>query len=163
MMGDLHQHHASPRSLRLCSFADVLRELERLEKAGDTLRTPGWDAPRTLDHCGRSITHSLQGFPMLKPAVFRSTLGPVVFRVFDVMGQMRHDLRQEIPGDSPLAETRSLADALAGLRERILAFDRWRGPLHPHFAYGRLTKAQYERAHSMHVANHLSIWQYSIT
>ena len=30
------------------------------------------------------------------------------------------------------------------------------GPLQPHFAYGALDKAQYEQAHAMHLANHLS-------
>lgn len=160
-MGDLHQHHAPSRLLRLRSFAEVLRELERVEQAQDAVRTPGWDVPHTLEHCARSITHSLQGFPVLKPAIFRATVGPVAFRVFDAMGRMRHDLLQEIPGDTPPPPPR-LGEALAILRERILTFDRWEGPLQPHFAYGRLTKAQYERAHSMHVANHLASWQYAI-
>ncbi|MEY4609257.1 MAG: hypothetical protein RL625_1474 [Gemmatimonadota bacterium] len=160
-MGDLHQHHETSRPLTLRSFAAVLQELDRLERAHDAVRTPGWDVPHTLDHCARSITHSLQGFPVLKPAVFRATVGPMVFRVFDAMGQMRHDLLQEIPGDAP-PPIRSLGDALTILRERIHTFDRWDGPLQPHFAYGRLTKAQYERAHCMHVANHLASWHYAI-
>jgi hypothetical protein len=34
------------------------------------------------------------------------------------------------------------------------AFEAHAGPLAPHFAYGELDKAQYTRAHLMHLANH---------
>jgi len=159
-MGDLHHHHLAPRPLRLHSFDEVRRELERLDAARDAVLTPGWDVPHTLDHCARSIAHSLQGFPALKPRLFRMTIGPLVFGLFDAMGQMRHDLRQEIPGD-PEPPPRTWDEALALIRDRIEAFDRWTGPLQPHFAYGRLSKAAYERAHSMHVANHVAAWHYA--
>ena len=32
----------------------------------------------------------------------------------------------------------------------------WQGPLRPHFAYGKLSKPEFERAHAMHLANHFS-------
>lgn len=160
-MGDLHHLHHAPRPLRLRTFAEVLRELEHLDAARDSFVTPGWDVPHTLDHCARSITHSLHGFPVLKPAMFRATIGPVVFRIYDAMGRMRHDLSQEIPGDPIAPAAQTWEQAVTAMRERIHAFDRWTGPLQPHFAYGRLTKAQYERAHSMHVANHLAMWHYA--
>ena len=51
--------------------------------------------------------------------------------------------------------------ALQTLRARIAEFDRWTGALQPHFAYGTLTKAQYERAHAMHLANHLATIVYA--
>lgn len=160
-MGDLHHEHHTLRPLRLRSFDAVLQVLERLEADDGAIATPGWDVARTFDHCARSITHSMQGFPLLKPVLFRATVGSLVFRAFDAIGQMRHDLLQEIPGDpEPLTPQRA-DEALAQLRERIHAFDRWTGPLQPHFAYGRLTKGQYERAHSMHIANHLSAWNFS--
>jgi hypothetical protein len=39
------------------------------------------------------------------------------------------------------------------------AFARFNGTLRPHFAYGELTKPQYERAHLMHLANHWTQFQ----
>ena len=45
---------------------------------------------------------------------------------------------------------------LAPLRRAVQAFAHHAGPLHPHFAYGALSKVQYEQAHAMHLANHLS-------
>ena len=48
------------------------------------------------------------------------------------------------------------AAALARLRAAVQVFAAHTGPLQPHFAYGELSKAQYEQAHAMHLANHLS-------
>ena len=47
-------------------------------------------------------------------------------------------------------------EALDRLRQAIGRFRGWSGPLQPHFAYGALDKAGYERAHAMHLANHFS-------
>jgi hypothetical protein len=40
------------------------------------------------------------------------------------------------------------------LLDAMDAFAQFNGTLRPHFAYGELTKPQYERAHLMHLANH---------
>ena len=37
-----------------------------------------------------------------------------------------------------------------------IRFATFEGELAPHFAYGRVTKADYEALHAMHLANHLS-------
>ena len=47
------------------------------------------------------------------------------------------------------------------LHEAIEAFHRHTGELQPHFAYGRLSKAEYELAHAMHLANHLAAFDIS--
>ena len=51
-------------------------------------------------------------------------------------------------------ETDLLKDSIARLLAALNAFEAWGGPLKPHFAYGELDKAQYTRAHLMHLANH---------
>jgi hypothetical protein len=38
----------------------------------------------------------------------------------------------------------------------MAAFSAWTKPLQPHFAYGALSKPDYEQAHAMHLAQHLS-------
>jgi hypothetical protein len=42
------------------------------------------------------------------------------------------------------------------LKQAALAFAHWTQPLRPHFAYGELSRAEYEQAHAMHLANHFS-------
>jgi Protein of unknown function (DUF1569) len=148
------------RPLRLRTFDQAIAELERLQAASAVVRSPGWDVPHMLDHCARSIAYSMQGFPQLKPVLFRAVVGAAAFHVFDWRGEMRHDLSAEIPGDPGPAQVLPFDAALQALRQRIADFDRWTGALQPHFAYGTLTKAQYERAHAMHLANHLATLDY---
>lgn len=148
------------RRLRLPSLAAVAAELEKLQQAQQVLVSPGWDLPHTLDHCARSIEHAMQGFPELKSPLFRALIGQTAFHVFDWRGQMRHNLTEEIPGDPEPTTELSLDTALLRLQDSIRAFDAWQGELQPHFAYGALSKSQYERANAMHIANHLAALEY---
>ncbi|HWH82676.1 MAG TPA: DUF1569 domain-containing protein, partial [Burkholderiaceae bacterium] len=44
------------------------------------LRSTGtWDVPQVLHHFAQSVEFSLDGFPQLKPAWFRATLGRLAF------------------------------------------------------------------------------------
>ena len=148
------------RPLRLRSLSAVAAELDRLRQAQQVLLSPGWELPHTLDHCARSIEHAMSGFPELKHPVFRTLIGPAAFHVFDWRGYMQHNLSDEIPGDpGPPAEYPTEA-ALQRLLDSILAFEAWQGDLQPHFAYGHLSKSQYERANAMHIANHLAALDY---
>ena len=47
-----------------------------------------------------------------------------------------------------------LPDAVARAAIALRRFEAHAGALQPHFAYGELDKAQYTRAHLMHLANH---------
>jgi hypothetical protein len=46
--------------------------------------------------------------------------------------------------------------ALMRLENAFLVFKQYQGKLSPHFAYGELSKQEYEAAHVMHFHNHLS-------
>lgn len=48
------------------------------------------------------------------------------------------------------------ASALARLQGALQAFRATTAPLRPHFAYGELSRPEYELAHAMHLANHFS-------
>jgi hypothetical protein len=117
---------------------------------------PGMDWSDTLVHCAQSIEFSMQGFPRPKPWWFRHTVGPLAFAVFSRRGAMRHDLGAPIPGAPPVAIAGGPDEAARRLRAAMAAFLAWQGPLRPHFAYGALGKAAYERAHAMHLAEHLA-------
>jgi hypothetical protein len=135
-------------------FDEVLTALEVLEK-GPPPPLPGWTIAQTLVHCAQSVEYSLTGFP--KPASFlvRKLAGPLVMRRFLAKQAMEHDLRAPIPGAPALGEP-VLAVGLARLRAAIASFRASTGALQPHFAYGAVTREQYEALHAMHFADHFT-------
>ena len=135
-----------------------MAEAERLNAAWVHALEPAtaWTWAQTLVHCAQSIEYSLQGFPLPKSALFQNTLGAAAFKVFTLRGRMSHNLAEPIPGAPALDANASAEGALARLRQAVQDFGAHTGPLQPHFAYGALSRAQYEQAHAMHLANHLS-------
>ncbi len=69
---------------------------------------------------------------------------------------MSHDITEAIPGAEVLNPAVTLDAALARLRNAIDAFRASDREFKPHFAYGELSKAEYELAHAMHLADHFS-------
>lgn len=144
------------RQLQLTSLAATEEEIARLSKAKELASSATWNWAQTLIHCAQSIDYSMSGFPQSKSAFFQRTVGSAAFRIFALRGRMTHDLADPIPG-APLLDLKAeSAHALERLRGSIANFQRWSGPLQPHFAYGALEKNEYELAHAMHLANHLS-------
>ena len=156
--GYLLYRPANDRQLVFATVADAMREVERLASAavGPLAPATAWNWSQTLVHCAQSIEYSLQGFPAPKSALFQNTLGAAAFTLFAQRGRMSHNLAEPIPGAPALDATVEGEPALARLRKAAQDFAAHTGPLQPHFAYGALTKAQYEQAHAMHLANHLS-------
>lgn len=148
--------NAADRQLVFASFSDAQRELDRLGKAAALTSTAQWSWPQTLVHCAQSIEFSLTGFPQPKSALFQNTAGAVAFQVFSWRGRMSHDLAEPIPGAPALDTSTDAATAMARLQQAIADFRKRTEALRPHFAYGELNKPSYERAHAMHLANHLS-------
>jgi hypothetical protein len=135
------------------SFHSIGAAIDAAQALGAGHRASGaWSLAQVLEHAAQSIEYSLYGFPVMKPALFRVTLGRAAFKVFDARGAMRHDLAAPIPG-APVPGT-ELPAAISRLTQALRAFEAHTGPLRPHFAYGTLDKAQYTRAHLMHLANH---------
>jgi hypothetical protein len=147
------------RQLQFASLAAAEEELARLAHAKELASGAAWSWAQTLVHCAQSIEYSMQGFPEPKSKLFQRTVGAAAFGVFSWRGRMTHNLAEPIPG-APLLEAKAEpAQAMERLRGSILNFQRWPGPLQPHFAYGMLDKKTYELAHAMHLANHLSAFQ----
>ena len=145
-----------PAALRSQSFVSVdaaLKTLAQLNTAAPHM-TGAWDLPHVLHHAAQSVEYSLHGFPALKPAWFRATLGSYAFSLFSAGGQMTHNLAEPIPGAPEIAQGQPLAPAVDHAIAALQAFEQHTGPLAPHFAYGTLDKATYARAHLMHLANH---------
>ncbi len=144
------------RRLTFKSLDEALRELDRLTQAEALQPATAWNWTQTVNHCAQSVEYSMIGFPQAKAQAFQRTVGAAAFKVFSWRGRMTHDLGEPIPG-APLLEASNDAAAAAGrLKQAALAFTQWTEPLRPHFAYGELSKAEYEQAHAMHLANHFS-------
>jgi len=115
------------------------------------------DAPWVLAHCAQSIDLSMTRFPQHKSRLFQTTVGTIAKKRFLSKGAMSHDLTAPIPGAPPL----TIADVDVGrtrLLDAIARFEEFGGTTARHFAYGDVTKAEYDALHAMHIANHLLSW-----
>lgn len=144
------------RQLVFATLDEALRELARLAQAPVLKSATIWTLPQTLVHCAQSIEYSMTGFPQSKSPLFQSTAGSLAFKAFSWRGRMRHDLAEPIPGAPALGADTELAAGLARLQKAVVTFHATTTPLRPHFAYGELSKPEYEQAHTMHLANHFS-------
>lgn len=136
------------------SLPEALRWLDRVAAAPGARATGAWPLPAVLEHLAQSIEMSLDGYPQPRSALFQHTAGAAAFAFFQWRGRMQHGLDEPIPGAPALALPGDLAVSTGRLRAAILRFEGHTGALMPHFAYGRLDKAQYARAHAFHIANH---------
>lgn len=124
--------------------------------AGKNIVSSGqWSPCQIFAHAAQSVEYSMSGYPQHKSSFFKNTVGYAVFSVFSSSGRMTHGLSEAIPGAPSLADESSTQIALARLQKAMDDFQQYQGELQPHFAYGRLTKEQYEVAHVIHLNNHL--------
>jgi Protein of unknown function (DUF1569) len=149
------------RMLRMTTWEQVRAELDALERAEGASVPGSWTLPQVLLHCAQSIDCSLDGYPRLRPALFRATIGRIAKRKFLSQGFMSHGLDAAIPG-APALEDTGLAPAVARLRQAIARFEAAdASALKPHLAYGPCDKREYEALHAMHLADHLCAVQLS--
>lgn len=144
------------RDLKFQSLSDALNEAERLVSLRTVAAGSKYTLSQTPTHCAQSIEYSMDGYPELKSAFFRNTAGPAAFRVFFWRGKMSHDRNKGIPGAPALDVAIDLERSLARLHSSAEKFQSTKDPLKPHFAYGKLSKPDYDVAHAMHLANHFS-------
>lgn len=136
----------------------VLAKLESV--AGKSIANSGaWNAATIFTHCAQSIEYSMTGYPVHKSDVFKHTLGSLAFSAFALKGSMVHALDEVIPGAPEITinepvDAEEQSEALQRLKKSLTDFNQYQGTLAPHFAYGELTKSEYEEAHVMHIYNH---------
>ena len=132
----------------------ALKQLEDLSNKEIT-HTGEWEPFQIFTHCAQSIEYSMLGFPEHKSDFFKSTVGQLAFSVFSSQGRMTHSLSEFIPGAPIIPQNTNIALALKRLITAFIAFKEYKGTLAPHFAYGPLSKNEYEIAHVIHLNNHL--------
>jgi Protein of unknown function (DUF1569) len=136
-------------------FPDIASAMKAIEAlAAGHKKSGAWSMAQMLEHAAQSVEYSMAGFPQMKSGVFRGTVGAAAFAVFDARGKMSHPLDEPIPGAPALGADAALPAAIERAMKALRDFEAHTGVLKPHFAYGALDKAQYTRAHLMHLANH---------
>ncbi|MGB0522773.1 MAG: DUF1569 domain-containing protein [Flammeovirgaceae bacterium] len=148
------------RTVRFTSMAEARKELEIIEKAKGLEVSGDWDLYQNLIHCAQSIEYSLTGYPKDRNPLFQLTIGALALSKFDRQGFMAHNLNEPIPKAPVIQPKGQLDQAFFRLRKAIDDFDRHQGSFKPHFAYGKLTKKAYAKAHAMHLADHFSGMNY---
>ena len=141
------------------NIAAVLNQLDTLTEVSDEtlaiLSTGEWNMAQVFTHCAQSVEYSMKGFPEHKSQVFQQTVGHLAFSAFMFKGTMTHNLSEPIPSAPTLEIKEDVRDALTRFKYSLKRFQKYNGGLAPHFAYGLLTKSEYEIAHAMHWYNHL--------
>lgn len=154
-------HNGAKRILSFKNLDEALSELNTIKRNTDLNLESDWSLYQNLIHCAQSIEFSMIGFPQSKPALFQNTIGSLVFNRFEKQGYMRHNRAEAIPGAPAIEKNGNIEKAFTRVESAIVDFDKHKTPLMPHFAYGELSKAKYENAHCMHLADHFAMITYS--
>jgi len=137
----------------VATFPTLASAIAAVKAAASGHRTrSGWPLAQVFDHAAQSVEYSMSGYPELKSALFRATVGVAAFEWFESRGRMSHRLDEAIPGAPALAD--DLAASAARLVRALERFEAHRGKMRPHFAYGDLDWDEYRSAHLMHLADH---------
>lgn len=132
----------------------ALKKLDELSNE-NLLNLGEWDPYQIFTHCAQSIEFSMSQFPEHNSTFFKKTVGKLAFSIFSSKGRMTHGLNEPIPSAPTLTQSVDSIIALNRLKKSLIEFKSYQGTLAPHFAYGVLTKDEYEKAHLMHLYNHL--------
>ena len=114
-----------------------------------------WSLYKIFIHCAQSVEYSMTGYPEHKSDIFKHTAGKAAFLLFSSKGKMTHSLNEAIPGAPEFSLEANVAMAFERFKKSLMDFQQYKGVLAPHFAYGALSKLEYEAAHVMHFNNHL--------
>jgi hypothetical protein len=143
-----------PANIAPLTIAVALKKLDKLSRQ-EILSSGEWSPYQIFTHCAQSIEFSLSGFPEHKSEFFKNTAGQLAFSAFSTKGQMTHSLSEPIPGAPRIELVPDIQSALNRFKRSLIDFQQFEGKLAAHFAYGELSKPDYERAHVMHFYNHL--------
>jgi hypothetical protein len=144
------------KHLHQFDLAALLQQLQAL-RGKDIQHSGAWSATEVFQHCAQSIAGSLDGYPEHKSALFKHSAGKLALSTFQAAGAMRHPLSEPIPGMAALDPQRATAEALELLIQQIARFlQSPEQALQPHFAYGSLSKSDYQAAHFLHISQHLT-------
>jgi hypothetical protein len=145
-----------PYGLSLASVRQTISQV----KPKQLISNGDWSPFLIFSHIAQSIELSVTGYPQHKSDWFKSVIGRQVFDMFVAKKQMKHGLNNTIPGVQSITDSNEHFHAIQRLEIALDFFEQYNGPMQPHFAYGSLSKAEYEVAHALHFYNHMSEIEY---
>lgn len=145
----------SPPANAFASLQEVVAFIEGLPESSTIESRGEWNAFQIVTHLRQSINYSMIGFPQHKPEWFKATLGGLAFHLFALKGATTHGLSTPIPGASELHPQGSAMDELVQLKQDIQTLLQQK-QFEPHFAYGALSREQYELAQLFHINEHFT-------
>lgn len=143
--------------IRLSSLLEARKVLENLNKDVPTSQSE-WSSYEIFVHCSKTIEYSMTGYPVLKPAIVRNTVGRLAINKFLRQGYMKHNLQADVPGSPVIENTGTFEDGLKILMASIEKFSSYTGELKPHLLFGSLSREQYDKYFAFHIADHLSVF-----
>lgn len=147
--------HIMAAILTFTSLEEALRRTEEYVKHGIEPKSGAWSLYKTLSHGAQSIEFSLVGYPSHKSSLFKATAGKAALHIFLAKGSMSHDITAPIPEAPSIADEGDAMQGFMRLQEAVQKFWHHTGNYKDHFAYGKLTKSQYDKIQALHLANHL--------
>lgn len=144
-----------PRATDFSSLSNAIEYIENLPDNAFIVSSGYWSAHQIFVHLKQSVDYSMVGFPEQKSKWFQVTLGSLAYHLFEAKGGSTHPLFKPIPGAEPLPVRGNTYKALQSLAASLKQFQQSQN-FKPHFAYGTMSKSQYELAHLMHINEHFS-------
>ncbi len=130
-----------------------------LAQNGKIVQTQHWTMAQICEHCAQTIYCSMQGYPSLKPLWFRRSIGALILKIFFVRSKMKHNLQAPLVGAKPI-EVKGQS-AFEVLLESIDQFQAYQGELQPHFIFGQMNHADYDRYFTLNLKDHFSEVKFS--
>ena len=158
LLATLGYAHYRKSTIVMTSLPDMQAKLASL-KLGKLTSQTAWSPYKVFVHLAQSIEYSLSGYPEMKPVAFQNTAGSAAFYAFSAAGAMTHNLSEAIPGAPVIADEGEVSAAIDMVIAALQKFENHTGEIKPHFAYGSLSKAEFAKAHVMHIENHLKAIQ----
>ena len=139
------------REIRLAGFDEVMPEVMALLEGCETVGN--WSLAQILNHLAGSMRMSVDGIDLRAPWIVRKLVAPLVLRQVFRTGAIRPGIKLTEPFlPRPGLDARAEAEAL---REALAYYEKATGPRADHPFFGRLSRADWDRLHLIHIAHHL--------
>ena len=149
------QQTGDRRELHFSSMADILEDVEYLA-AGDPPRSTGnWTSAQIVEHVGRIIDCSLEGFPTPKAALPLRFIGWLLRRIV-LTRPMRPGVKLPRNFEALLPDHGTIWDDAVGRFHAVHNKLATRPMTQPSPIFGRLTHRQWEQMHCRHAEMHFS-------
>lgn len=118
--------------------------------------TENWGIYEICMHCAQTISYSMTGYPKMKPAIVRLTIGKAVVSKYLKQGYMKHNLQSHVSGGEKIDPNGEPAAGIDHLLSEIEKLENYTGTLKPHSVFGEMTREDYMKYFAMHISDHFS-------